>query len=78
MKRNKILGALKNADRPLTIQELSKKIDIPVSSLRIDLYRLQEEGEIENRDEGGELKWKVKVSKPIEEKYKKMSEGYSS
>lgn len=78
MKRNKILGALKNADRPLTIQELSKKVDIPVSSLRVDLYRLQEEGEIESRDEEDELKWKVKVSKPIEEKYEKMSEGYSS
>lgn len=74
MKKRKILNALKNSDKPPTIQKLSKKTDIPVSSLRIDLYRLQEEGEIESIEEEGELRWKTKVSTPVEEKYEKMSE----
>lgn len=76
MKKKKILDNLKKADKPLTIEELSKKTDISVPSLRIDLYRLQEEGEIESRDKGGKLRWKVKVSKPEEDKYEKISKRH--
>lgn len=74
MKRSKILEALKKADKPLHIKELSEKTDLPVTNLRVDLYRLQEEGEIETREKEGELLWKIKVSTPAEEKYENMTE----
>lgn len=77
MKRKKILDTLKNAEKSLSVEELSNKTDISVPSLRIDLYRLQEEGEIESREREGELRWKIKVSEPIEEKYEKMSERHA-
>ncbi len=48
MRRRKILETLKNADKPLVIGELSEKTDISIPSLRMDLYRLQEEGEVES------------------------------
>lgn len=73
MKRSKILNALKEAGSPLTIDKLSKKTDESISRLRLDLYRLQEEGEVESLEEEGELRWKLKVSNPVEEKYEKMS-----
>ncbi len=78
MKRNEIINALKEAGKPISIEKLSEKTEIPVSSLRVDLYRLQEEGEIESREKQGELKWKIKVSKPVEEKYDKMSKKHTS
>lgn len=78
MRKNKILGALKEKGKPISIEGLSEKIDIPVASLRVDLYRLQEEGEIESVEESGELMWKIKVSEPLEEKYEKMSKKHKS
>lgn len=76
MKRNKIINTLKEAGEPMHIEELSEETDIPISSLRVDLYRLQEEDEVESLEDKGDLKWKVKVAKPIEEKYEKMSEKH--
>lgn len=77
MRKNKILGTLKDAAKPISINKLSDKTDIPVSSLRVDLYRLQEEGDVESVERKGELKWKIKVSEPIEEKYEKMSKKHT-
>ncbi len=77
MKRNEILTTLKKAGKPISIGKLSEKTDIPISSLRVDLYRLQEEGEVESREKEGELKWKIKVSKTVEEKYDKMSKKHT-
>jgi len=67
------MEALKTADKPLSVEELSEETGISVPNLRVDLYRLQEEGTVESREEERELKWKVKVSEPVEEKYEKMS-----
>ncbi len=53
MKRNEIINALKEAGKPISIKELSKKTEIPISSLRVDLYRLQEESEIESIEKQG-------------------------
>lgn len=75
MKRNEIISVLKKAGKPISIEELSEETDIPVSSLRVDLYRLQEEGEVESREKQGELKWKIKVSKTVEEKYDEISKN---
>ncbi len=73
MKKGEIMEALKTADKPLSVEELSEETGISVPNLRVDLYRLQEEGTVESREEERELKWKVKVSEPVEEKYEKMS-----
>ena len=78
MKKNKILKTLKNADRPIPIEKLSEETGMNMASLRVDLYRLQEEGEVESREEKGKLHWKIKVSNPVEEKYEKMSEKSTS
>lgn len=78
MKKKKILNTLEEAPKPLPIKKLSEKTDISLSNLRVDLYRLQEEGEVENIEESGELRWKIKVSNPIEEKYEKMSQNETS
>lgn len=78
MRKNKILGAIKEKGKPISIEELSEKTDIPVSSLRVDLYRLQEEGEVDSKEKSGELLWKIKVSEPLEEKYEKMSKKHKS
>ena len=78
MKRRQIFEALRDSSRPLTIEKLSEKTDIPIPSLRIDLFRLQEENEIESIEEGEKLKWKIKVSNPVEEKYEKMTRKNTS
>ena len=78
MKKNQILNVLKNAGKPIPIEKLSEETGVDMANLRVDLYRLQEEGEVESQEEKGKLKWKLKVSNPVEEKYEKMSEKSSS
>ncbi len=73
MKKSKIIEELRDAGRPLTIDNLSERTDIAIPNLRMDLYRLQEEGNVESIERDGKLRWKVKVSKEVEEKYEKMS-----
>lgn len=77
MIKNDIIEALSKAETSLTIKELSEKSDIPISKLRVNLYRLQEEGEVESKEEKGKLKWKTKTNKPIEDKYEKMSKKHT-
>lgn len=76
MKRKEILDILKKAGEPVSIDKLSDETDESISSLRIDLFRMQEEDQIESVEENGELKWKLKVSEPLEEKYEKMSKKH--
>ena len=76
MKRKEILDVLKKAGEPVSIDKLSDETDESISSLRIDLFRMQEEDQIESVEENGELKWKLKVSEPLEEKYEKMSKKH--
>lgn len=73
MKKRKIKEALKEADKPMSVEELSNKTDTQVHNLRVDLFRLQEEGEVESIEEEGEIRWKLNVSSPAEKKYDKMS-----
>lgn len=77
MRRKQILEILKKADRPLSVDELSEKTKIPVPRLRIDLFRLMGEGQIESREKGNELRWTIKVAKPIEERYEKLAKKRS-
>jgi len=76
MKRKEILDVLKKSGEPVSIETLSDETEEPISSLRIDLFRMQEEDQIESVEKNGELKWKLKVSKPAEEKYEKMSKKH--
>lgn len=77
IKKRAILEALRNAERPLSVDELSEKVDVPVPRLRMDLYRLQGEGEIESRQEENQLRWTIKVSSAIEKRYEKKSRKYT-
>lgn len=76
MQRGKILGALREADRPLSVEELSEKTGIPVSRLRVDLFHLKGEGKIESRERGRQLRWTIRVSKPSEKRYEKLARKY--
>ena len=77
LRRGKILGVLKEADRPLSVEELSEKTGIPVPRLRVDLFRLKGEGKIESREKGRELQWTIRVSKPAESRYEKLARKYT-
>lgn len=77
MKIKEIIDTLKEAGAPLTTEELAKKTSLPMSRLRTNLYRLQEEGKIESKEEEGKLKWKTKTSNPAEEKYEKMTRKHT-
>ena len=76
MRREKILETLRNAEKSLTVDELSQRTGIDVARLRVDLFRLMGEGKVERRQKGNELTWALKVSVPIEERYEKLSKKY--
>ncbi len=73
MRRRQILETLRKADRPLSVAELSEKTKIPVPRLRVDLFRLMGEGQIESREKGNELRWTIRVGTPVEERYEKLA-----
>ncbi|KXA99132.1 hypothetical protein AKJ45_00545 [candidate division MSBL1 archaeon SCGC-AAA261F19] len=77
IKKRIILKTLQNAGKPLSINELSKKIDVPVQQLRIALYRLQDEGEIESHLEKDRLRWAMKTRSSSEKKYEKEIKRYT-
>jgi len=76
LRREKILETLKNAEKSLTVDELSQRTGIDVARLRVDLFRLMGEGKVERRQRGNELTWALKVSTPIEERYEKLAKKY--
>lgn len=77
IKKRVILKTLQNAEKPLSISELSEKIDVPVQQLRIDLYRLQDEGKIESHLEKDRLRWAMKTRSSSEKKYEKEIKRYT-
>jgi len=76
LRREKILETLRNAEKSLTVDELSQRTSIDVARLRVDLFRLMGEGKVERRQRGNELTWALKVGVPIEERYEKLSKKY--
>jgi len=76
LRREKILETLRNAEKSLTVDELSQRTGIDVARLRVDLFRLMGEGKVERRQRGNELTWALKVSTPIEERYEKLAKKY--
>ena len=77
MKREEILKALKEAGTPLTIEELSQQTEIDIVRLRVDLFRLAEEGKVERRQRANKPVWTIKVSTALEQRYEKLSKKYS-
>ncbi len=61
MRKDAIMGALRDSGIPVTVDQLSEKVGIPVPKLRLDLYLLEKEGDVEKREEGKEIKWTVRV-----------------
>ncbi len=77
MKREKILKALKESGTPLAIEELSQQTGIDIVHLRIDLFRLAEEGKVEHRQRANKHVWTIKVGTALERRYKKLSKKYA-
>jgi len=77
LKREEILRALREAGTPITVDELSKRTGIDIVRLRVDLFRLVEEGKVERRQRGNVPMWTVKVSSASEQRYEKWSRKYT-
>ncbi|HDI12668.1 MAG TPA: ArsR family transcriptional regulator [Hadesarchaea archaeon] len=77
MKREEILKALREAGTPITVDELSERTGIDIVRLRVDLFRLAEEGKVERRQRGNIPTWTVKVSSASEQRYEKWSRKYT-
>lgn len=77
MRREEILKALKEAGTSLTIEELSQQTEIDIVRLRVDLFRLAEEGKVERKQRGNKPVWTLKVGRPIERRYEKLSKKYT-
>ncbi len=76
MRRKAILKTLKDAGGPITIDELSQRTGIDVVHLRVDLFRLAEEGKVERRQRDNKPVWTIKVSTVLERRYEKLSKKY--
>ena len=77
MKREKILKALKEAGTSLTIEELSQQTGIGIVRLRVDLFRLAEEGKVERKQRANKPVWTIKVGTALERRYEKLSKKYT-
>ena len=76
MRREEILKALKEAGTSLTIEELSQQTEIDIVRLRVDLFRMAEEGKVERKQRGNKPVWTLKVGRPLERRYEKLSKKY--
>jgi len=76
LRRKAILKTLKDAGGPITIDELSQRTGIDVVHLRVDLFRLAEEGKVERRQRDNKPVWTIKVSTVLERHYEKLSKKY--
>ncbi len=77
LRREEILKALKEAGTPLAIEELSQQTGIDIVRLRVDLFRLAEEGKVERRQRANKPVWTIKVGTAIERRYEKLSKKYA-
>jgi DNA-binding GntR family transcriptional regulator len=62
------LKVLREAGAPITLDELSKRTGIDIVQLRVDLFRLAEEGKVERRQRGNTSIWTLKVSSTAEQR----------
>jgi len=78
LRREEILKALKESGTSLTIEELSQQTGVDIVRLRVDLFRLAEEGKVERKQLGNKSVWSIKISRPLERRYEKLSKKYTS
>lgn len=76
MRREEILTALREAGVALTIEELSQQTGIDIVHLRVDLFRLAEEGKVERRQRENKPTWTIKVGTTLDRRYEKLSKKY--
>jgi len=77
LRREEILKALKESGVSLTLEELSQQTGIGIVRLRVDLFRLAEEGKVERKQLGNKSVWSIKISRPLERRYEKLSKKYT-
>ncbi len=77
MRREEILKALREAGVALTLEELSQQTGIDIVRLRVDLFRLAEEGKVERRQRENKPTWTIKVGTALERRYEKLSKKYA-
>jgi len=77
LRRAEILKALKEAGTSLTIEELSQQTGIGIVRLRVDLFRLAEEGKVERKQRANKPVWTLKVGTALERRYEKLSKKYT-
>jgi len=77
LRREEIIKALKEAGTSLTIEELSQQTGIGIVRLRVDLFRLAEEGKVERKQRGNKPVWTLKVGTALERRYEKLSKKYT-
>lgn len=65
LRRDQILNALREAGTPITIDELAKRTGVDLVRLRVDLYRLAKEGDVERRQRGNVPVWTVTVRSAV-------------
>lgn len=63
---------LKEAGIPITLDELSKRTGIDIVQLRVNLFRLAEEGKVERRQRENVLTWTLKISSATDQRYEKL------
>jgi len=78
LRREEILKALRESGTSLTIEELSQQTGVDIIRLRVDLFRLAEEGKVERKQLGNKSVWSIKISRPLERRYEKLSKKYTS
>ena len=61
MRKEAILKTLTEAGTPISTEELARRTGIDVVRLRVDLYRLTEEGKVEKRLRGNLPVWTIKI-----------------
>lgn len=76
MRKEKILRVLKEAGTSLTIEEISQRTGIDIVRLRVDLFKLTEEGKVEQRQRGNKPVWTIRISTAAERRYK-LSKKYA-
>lgn len=72
LKKEEILKALSDSGTSLTIEELSRRTGVDIVKLRVDLYRLTEEGKVEKRLRGNVPVWTIKIGSVPEQRYRKL------
>lgn len=75
MRTEKILGVLREVGTSLTIEELSERTGLDIVRLRVDLFKLAEEGKVECRQRGGKPVWTIRVG-AVEEHHGKLPKKY--